>query len=166
LLLSLVHRVKGPATWTRSKRNEQFLPPVGGFLLFAECIVESHQALDRFGEADLALRRYGRRPLLHPLIAGQQQRFGVGVFLLAQQCPAEQRLRVERGPDIGLRLLADGQALAEERLVLGPFSLCLEFHADLREQAGQLRADTKLSIERARKPKEAGKAPQCCFCPS
>jgi hypothetical protein len=81
---------------------------------------QSHQGLR---QADLPLRRDLDLTLLHAVVALQQQRFGVGVFLLAQQDVAEQRLRVEGGPEVRLRLLADGQALAEEGVGVRPFPL-------------------------------------------
>jgi hypothetical protein len=51
-------------------------------------------------------------------------------LLLAQERPAEQRLRVKRRPEVGLRLFTDGQALAEQRFGLGK-GLGLEQRAPL-----------------------------------
>src|SRR5258707_14062433 len=90
-----------------------FLPPLHRVVLLACRFVELHQSLDRFRDADLALLWDRLLPLLHPLIAGQQQRFGGGILLLAEQRPAEQRRRVERGPSVRGRMLPRGRALAQ-----------------------------------------------------
>ncbi len=97
------------------------------------------QPVDGFVQADLRWFRDRLLPLFHSLVARQQQRFGFGVFPLAQQRAAEHRLRVEGGPELGLGFLANGQALSQVRLGLGPFLLLQEGETELGEQAGQLR---------------------------
>src|SRR5579875_303837 len=72
------------------------------------------QPVEGFGDAGFA--DFGDRllALLHPLVALEQERLGRSVLLLAQERPAEHGHRVERVPGVRLRLLADGQALAEK----------------------------------------------------
>lgn len=76
--------------------------------------VQLDQPVEGFGDAGVRLRRDGLLAGLQPLEALEQQRLGVGVLLLAQQRPAEQRLRVERGPGVGLVPLADAKTLRDE----------------------------------------------------
>ncbi len=82
-------------------------------------VVELDEPLEGFGQAELVLWRDLRLTRLHPLVAADEQRFGLGVLLLAEQAAAELTAGVEGGPVVGFVLLADGQALAEERLGLG-----------------------------------------------
>ena len=75
------------------------------------------EAFQGFGQAGLALGGNLGLALFHSIVAGQEQRFGGGVVLLAEQAAAEQGLGVveivvSRGAGIGLGLLADQQALA------------------------------------------------------
>src|SRR5262249_41593159 len=58
----------------------------------------------------------GALALDHALVALAQQRGRLVVLLLPKQRPAQHRLRVEGRPGVGLRLLADEQALAQHRL--------------------------------------------------
>ena len=129
---------------SRRRGGRRILRPLGLPLLdFVRLVrggVELDEPVEGLGEADAGLRRDRLLPLLHPLVAFPQERFGLGVFLLAQQGAAEQRLRVEGPPDVGLLLLADGQALAEERFGLGPFLLLEQAQTDLGEHAGQFGA--------------------------
>ena len=57
--------------------------------------------------------------LVHPFVARNQQRLGLGVFLLRQQHAPQQAPGVERPPIVGTFLFADCQALAGQRLGLG-----------------------------------------------
>ena len=82
-----------------------------------------HQPLQRLGEAGLAFLRNLGSTLLHPLIALQEQRFGLVAFLLSVQRLAEHRPGIERRPGVGLLLLAEGQSFAKHRLRVDPFVL-------------------------------------------
>src|SRR5262249_41440819 len=90
----------------------QLLPPLGGLVLLLGRLVQRDQTLQGLGQANLARWRNLGRALLQPRVAGQEQWLGVGVLLLAQQRAAQHRLSVERVPGVGLRLFAEGEALA------------------------------------------------------
>ena len=74
--------------------------------------------------------------LFHACVALFQQRLGVGVFLLAQECGADQRLRVESRQGVRLLLLQDWQALAQDALGLGPVLSLQEAVAELPQFPG------------------------------
>ena len=58
--------------------------PFGGFVFSVRCVVEINEPLNCFRQADLALSRDVGLVLFHAFVARQEQRFGVGVFLLAE----------------------------------------------------------------------------------
>jgi hypothetical protein len=109
---------------------------------------------------------------LYALIAREDQRFGVGVLLLVQEAAAEQAAGVEGGPLVGLALLANGQAIAQDGLGRGPFALLDEILAELSQGpgsagvsgpqllAGQLQriAEQRLGFARLRGFQSAGPA--------
>src|SRR5687767_8533051 len=76
---------------------------------------------------------------LHSLVAGQEQRLGLGVVLLAQQAAAEQGLRVERLPGVRPVLLEECQALAQQRLRVGVLLLLEQMQAQGVQYVGGLR---------------------------
>ena len=55
----------------------------------------------------------------HPLVAFQQQRFGLGVFLLSRKARAQEAAGAESPPVIGLDFLLPLQGFARQRLALG-----------------------------------------------
>ena len=57
--------------WRLGLARLQLLAPFGGGGLVGG-LVELDEAIEGFGQADLALRRDRLLPLLHPLVAGQQ----------------------------------------------------------------------------------------------
>src|SRR5262249_24038977 len=76
-------------------------PPGGGLLRLGALVVQPDQRLERLDQAGIRLFRHLHLTLLHPLIALDEQRLGLGVLLLEQQRFAEQRLRAERRPRFG-----------------------------------------------------------------
>src|SRR5262245_4309754 len=76
----------------------ELLPPLTGLVWLAPGVVELHQRLQGFSQADLAGRRNLRLAPFHPLVAGSQERLGVGVLPLVQQRGAEQGLGAKRRP--------------------------------------------------------------------
>ena len=115
--------------------------PFGGVVGLVGGLVELDEAVEGLGEAGFSpavgsSSRAASSPRSRPTSSGSASAY----FFWPSRAPPSMRLRVEGGPDIGLRLLADGQAFAEERLGLGPFLLLEEAQADLGEQAGQLGA--------------------------
>ena len=77
-------------------------------------------------------------------------------MLLAEQADAEQGLGVERGPGVGLGLLADQQALAQQRLGGGGLLLLEQVQAECGQLPGALRrvGPGLLSPERGQFPPE------------
>ena len=55
-------------------------------------------------------------PLFHALVTREQQRFGLGIVLLAQPGLTEQGLCAEGLPGVGLKLRANGRAFLQDRL--------------------------------------------------
>jgi len=96
----------------------QLLLAFGGSVSAACFVVQLHQTMKGFFDPDLAITRNFVLPLLHALVAGQQQRFGFGIFLLREQAASEQALRIECEPIIGKLFLANIQA--KNRLASGP----------------------------------------------
>src|SRR5262249_29802090 len=81
------------------------LPRRGGHVLPRLRLVEGKEPLQRLGQAGTPDRRGDRiTVLLEPRAPGQQQRLGVSVLFLTEQCAAQHRPGVERRPRIGLRL--------------------------------------------------------------
>src|SRR5262249_53803159 len=80
--------------------------------------VQLDQPIEGLWDAEIPGTRDGLLASLHSFVALQQQRFGLGVLLLAQQRTAEHRLRIERAPNVRLQLLAKGHALTQDRLGL------------------------------------------------
>lgn len=117
----------------------QLLPPFGGFVFLVGAVVQIDEALNRFGQADLALGGDVGLVLFHAFVAGQEQRFGLGVFLLAEQAAAEQRLGVERGPVVRLFLLADRETLADERFGVGELLLFKQVQTECGQWSGVFR---------------------------
>src|SRR5581483_7342747 len=96
------------------------LAPFRGLVRLAGAVIELHQAAKRFLEP-LPADRSGDLVLafLHPLVAPEQQRLGLGVLLLAEEGLSERGPRVKRPPVLRLRLLADGQAFLQRGFGLG-----------------------------------------------
>src|SRR5262245_16885183 len=92
----------------------QLLPPLRGLGCVLQSVTELHQPLQAVSKEDSGLWWDLRLVLLQALVAGQQQRLGLGVLLLAQQRATEQGLGLERGPGVGLFLRADRQAVAQD----------------------------------------------------
>ena len=59
----------------------ELLAPLCRFVRLAPVLVELHQSLQGFAQADLAVRRDLGLPLYHPLVALHQERLGIGVIL-------------------------------------------------------------------------------------
>src|ERR1035441_7785851 len=96
----------------------QFHLPISGFVWLVRGLIELNQALKGFRENLMVITNIALA-LLYAFIAGQQQRLGFGVLLLAQQTFAQQDSSVERVPGIRNFLFADSQTLAREQLYLG-----------------------------------------------
>ena len=109
--------------------------PLGRFVFLVRGLVELHQPLQSFGQADLAWCGDLRLALAHPFVALQEERLGVSIqarsastgFVICtlacaaglfQERAAQQRLRAERRPGVGLLFLTDGQSLAHDRFRL------------------------------------------------
>jgi len=86
----------------------------GGSVSAACFVVQLHQTMKGFFDPDLAITSKFVLPLLHSLVAGQQQRFGFGIFLLREQAASEQALRIECEPIVGKLFLANIQALVKQ----------------------------------------------------
>src|SRR5262249_32944989 len=112
-------------------------PPFGGLVLLAPLLVKPDDTFGGVGETGPAGRGDPGRAGLQALVARDDQRLGLGVPLLAQQAAAEQAAGVEGGPLVGLDLLADGQALAQDGLGLGPFALPDEAQAPDGQESGR-----------------------------
>src|SRR5436190_1538652 len=66
----------------------QLLFPFGGFLRLARGFVKLHEALKSFLHARFAAGWNSVLSLLHALVTREQQRLGLGVFLLPEQAAA------------------------------------------------------------------------------
>src|SRR5512147_2866504 len=89
-----------------------------GQLLFPPCsllrsvrgLVKVDEVLKAFFEPRFGHGWNAGFPLLHALIAGDQQWLGFGVLLLAEESRPQEAPAVEREPMIGNLLFVDGQA--------------------------------------------------------
>src|SRR5262249_43737478 len=102
-----------PRRWGNIRVLRPLGPPLRHLVWPVRRRVQLDQPVEGFGQAPLVHRPL---PLLHTLVALQEQRLGLGVLLLAQKRPAEQRLGVELHPRVSWQLRPGGQALPEIRL--------------------------------------------------
>src|SRR5262245_15165083 len=109
-----------PRRWGNIRVLRPLGPPLLHLVRLVRRRVQLDQPVEGFGQAPLVHRPL---PLLHALVALQEQRLGLGVLLLAQERPAEQRLGVELPPPVSWRLRPGSHALPEIRLRFGPFLL-------------------------------------------
>lgn len=112
------------ATDTRTlPRYAQLLSPFGRLLRLSPLLIKSNDLLSGLLQAESAGSGNCAYPLCHPCIAGKQQRFGLGVFLLTGETGAQQALSVVSNPGVGAGLLVVVQRFAEQCLGLGVLSL-------------------------------------------
>src|SRR5262249_53974129 len=112
-------------------------PPFGSLLLLAPLLVKPSYTFGRLGQARLALPGEFCLADLHALVARGDQRLRLGLLLFAQPAVAAPPAGVEGVPPVGLALLADGQALAQDGLGLGPLALPDEAQAQWRQDTGR-----------------------------
>src|SRR5262249_53795360 len=83
------------------------LPPFLGLVFLPPGVVELNQPLQGLGQADLAVGRDLGRALLHSFVTLQEQWFGLGVLLLAQQTGTRQAQGMKARPTVREHLLSD-----------------------------------------------------------
>ncbi len=115
----------------------QLGPPFGRLVRLAPLLVKPDDTFAALRQARLAGRGNFGLAGLHALVARDDQRLGLRVLLLAQQAAAELAAGVEGAPLVGLDLLADGQAFAQDGLGLGPFSPLDEAQAPYGQDTGR-----------------------------
>ena len=102
---------------------DQLLIPLGRPLGLARGFVQLHEALKGFLQTRFAFGGNLVLPLLHPFVAGEQQRLRFGVFLLPQKSTAQQAPGVKRSPVVRNIPFALGQTPAGQPFSFGKPSL-------------------------------------------
>src|SRR5262249_42934375 len=105
-----------PRRWGNFRVLRPLGPPLLHLVRLVRRRVQLDQPVEGFGQPPLVPRLDRPLPLLHALVALQEQQLGLGVLLLAQQRPAEQRLGLECLPVGPEELRPGGHALPEIRL--------------------------------------------------